>query len=129
MISIYDTATLDTALAQAMKAELRSHIERHINLARKNGLAADATHILVIEPGDNERTIEDEIGFSPVIDSDGRCHGDPAFVPYWAHLQDQGDHYELIDTIGNSGFAFIILVPKLPGVWPELLALCREHAR
>jgi len=128
MISIYDTTSLEIARNQPLEPELRVHIDRHLELARQNGLADDATHILVVQPGDTERTIEDEIGFSPVIDMEGRRHGDPAFVPYWAHLQDRGDHFEIVETIGNSGFAFIILVLKTEGVWPELLALCREHA-
>ena len=55
MISIYDTDSLTIALAQPMQTDLRGQIERHIDLARQNGLAADATHLLVIEPGDTER--------------------------------------------------------------------------
>lgn len=47
-------------------------------------------------------------------------------VLYWDHLQDRGDHFELIDTIGNSGFAFILLIDK--AAWPELVAMCRAHA-
>lgn len=127
MISIYDTATLTAALAQPMKAELRGHIERHILLARQNGLAADATHLVVIQPGDTERQIEAETGFSPVVDQQGLRYGDPGFIPYWDHLQDLGDHFELIDTIGNSGFAFILLIEQAEGVWSELLALCQQH--
>lgn len=127
MISIYDTASLREALAQPMKAELRSHIERHIRLARQNGLADDATHIVVIQPGDTENQIEAETGFSPVVDLQGLRFGDAGFIPYWDNLQDLGDHYELIQTIGNSGFAFVLLIEQAEGMWPELLALCQQH--
>ncbi len=45
------------------------------------------------------------------------------------HLEDHGGWFELISTVGNDGFAFVLIVRDREGVDPELLALCRAHAQ
>jgi hypothetical protein len=36
--------------------------------------------------------------------------------------------WELVYTVANDGFAFLVLVQDAPGVLPDLLALCRAAA-
>jgi hypothetical protein len=96
---------------------------------RKAGLL-DLTHILVIEPGDTEQAIVDAIGFSPLVSPlDGWRYGSNNFHPYWdGPVWRHDGWFELIVTVGNDGFAFILLIADEPGMLPELLDLCREFA-
>lgn len=128
MLSIYDTASAKEALNQPLDPDLRAAITAKLEQAKAAGLA-DLTYILVIQPGDTEAAIIDEIGFSPLCNpTDGIRFGEPDFQPYWAWLQDAGGWYELIVTVGNSGFAYLLFVMKAEGVLPDLLAMCAAYA-
>ncbi|MBA3510454.1 hypothetical protein [Sphingomonas sp.] len=89
----------------------------------------DLTHLLVVEAGDTEESIVEAAGFSPLTNTlDGRRFGSAGFEPQFEWLSDVGGHYELIQTVGNDGFAFHIFIPDREGVDPELLALCRNYS-
>ena len=81
---------------------------------------ANLTHILVIQPGDTEAQIIEAIGFSPLV---SRMDGN-RLQPDWDYLVQHAEWHELIYTVGNSGFAFIVFVERADGVLPEMLALC-----
>lgn len=126
MLSIYDGATALMALDQPLDPVLRNIINDRLTDAAAIGLA-DQTHIIVIQVGDTEAMVVREIGWSPLIDpmSEAR-YGEPDFQPYWAWFQDLGGWYELLHTVGNSGFAYIFLIEQAAGTVPELLDMCRE---
>lgn len=127
MLSIHDTASAEEALNQPLDPDLRKCISAKLEQAQAAGLA-DLTHILVIQPGDTEATIIGEIGFSPLCNPlDGDRFGHPDFQPYWAWLHDAGGWYEIIVTVGNAGFAYLIFVTKEEGVLSDLLAMCSAH--
>jgi hypothetical protein len=127
MLSLYDEATTKAALALPIDRDLRALLTTRIIHYAAAGLAA-ATHILVIQPGDTESEIEREIGFYPTTNIiDGICSGSAAFHPFWDWLQDLAGWFEMIVTVGDSGFAYILLIEDADGVDPTLLALCRAH--
>ncbi len=69
----------------------------------------------------------EEIGWSPLVDPlTEERFGSADFEPYWAWLQDLGGWFELLHPVANSGFAYILLISRAPGVLPELLAMCEE---
>lgn len=127
MLSIYDRATALDAFDQPLDPVLRSILSDRLTHAAAIGLA-DQTHIIVIRPGDTEAMLVEEIGWSPLIDpmSEAR-YGEPGFQSYWAWFQDLGGWYELLHTVGNSGFAYLLLIEEAEGVWPELLEMCRDR--
>lgn len=128
MLSIYDEASASDVLARPLNPTLQSLISDRLHDAEVIELG-ELTHILVIEPGDTEEAIRDELGWSPLENVlDGCRFGTADFVPYWSWLQDLGGWYEMIVTVGNSGFAFILLIERTNGVLPELLRLCREFS-
>jgi len=59
---------------------------------------------------------------------DGARFGSTDFRPHHDWLEDHGGWFELIFTVGNSGFAFVLFVEAADGADPELLALCRTYA-
>lgn len=128
MLSLHDPASRDTALRLPLARNLRSRIAHRLAQAEANGLT-DLTHIVAIGPGDTERGIIDEIGFSPVVDVLHDCRfGSVGFQPYWQDLTLVDGIFDLVVTMGNAGFAYILLVEDREGVWPELRTMCRFHA-
>ena len=85
---------------------------------------ADLTHILVIQPRDTEAQIIDAIGFSPLV---SRMDGN-RLQPDWDYIEPHPGWWELIYTVGDSGFAFLVFVERADGVLPELRALCESGA-
>jgi hypothetical protein len=91
---------------------------------------AELTHILVIQPGDEEAEIEQEIGFRPTRNPvDGVPYGAREFCPYWSWLEDLGPAYELLHTVGDEGFAYLIFVEAAEGVPAAILSMCQDYAR
>lgn len=88
------------------------------------------THLALVEVGDTEKSIVEEIGFSPLVNAlDDKRFGMEGFVLPFDWLEDHGGYFELIMTVGNDGFAFTLFVRDREGVDPELLSMCRTHAR
>jgi hypothetical protein len=128
MLSLHDKASMEAALASPLDNRLRQLLADRIEDAAKTDLLG-LTHLLVVQAGDCEHTITEEICLSPLTNpSDGVPFGSPEFVPLWDWLQQHDGWFEMIITVGNSGFAFILLIEDAEGVQPELLDLCRLYA-
>jgi hypothetical protein len=128
MLSLYEEATTKAALALPIDPDLRGLLTTRIVHYAAAGLAS-ATHILVIQPGDTESDIEREVGFYPTTNIiNGVRSGSAAFHPFWDWLQDLGGWFEMIVTVGDGGFAYILLIQDADGVDPELRNLCHTHA-
>jgi hypothetical protein len=86
------------------------------------------THLLIIEAGDSEQDIVDEVAFSPLVSSiEGIPYGCPRFEAPFDWMQAHPGWFELIQTFGD-GFAFSVWVADDKGTDPRLLAMCREFA-
>ncbi len=111
------TASVDPTLRQLLADRVHDWIATDL---------LDLTHLLIVEPGDTEEALVDAIGFLPLVNPlDGLRFGSEGYVPHFEWLSDVGGYFELIQTVGNSGFAFVLLVQDAEGVDPELLSLCR----
>ena len=80
----------------------------------------DLTHILIIQSGDTEAEIIDAIGFSPWV---SRMDGN-RLQPDWDSIEQHPGFWELLYTVGDSGFAFLVFIARADGVLPELISLC-----
>ena len=127
-MSLYDKISIAAAMGQPLDPALKALLEIRLNQVAKADLL-DLTHILVIQPGDTEAQIIAEIGFSPLVEPlAGVRFATTGFYPHWAWLHDLGGWYEMIVTVGDSGFAFILLIERGLGVIPELIAMCGHYA-
>lgn len=80
----------------------------------------ELTHILVVEPGDTETQIIEAIGFSPLVSRiDGICG-----QPDWDWIEFHTGWTELVYTVGDSGFAYILFVADGGS---DLATLCQQH--
>ena len=124
MITIY--AEQD---AQALTDEvLRRLVRRRLIKAKENGLK-NLTCIAVIEPADSEQTMINELGFSPLRNPLSNTRfGEPDFIPAWDWLERHRGWYELIFTVGDEGFAYIIFV-KIGAKESDLTRMCERYVR
>ncbi len=84
----------------------------------------DYTHVLVVEAGDTESEIVDAIGFSPLVSRIDGIRNQPD----WDWLERHEGWWELLYTVGNDGFAYILLVEDAEGEPSALASLCRHHS-
>lgn len=112
-------ATLDESLPTALQARLQR--------IASNDELLDLTCVAIIEAGDSEQDIVNELGWSPLIHPIDEIRFDqPGFEPYWAHLHDHGGWFELAHPVGNDGFAYVLLIEDAGG--GDLQRLCRRYA-
>jgi hypothetical protein len=128
MLSLPNRVSIEAALRLPLDPYLHTLLVDTWRRAEAPDLL-NLTHILVIQSGDGEASIEEAIGFSPLVNPiDGARFGTAPFQPYWSWHQDLDGWYEMIVAVGDSGFAFIVLIAKAKGVWPELLQLCEQYS-
>jgi len=103
---------------------VRGFIQQRIELMRDGGDydPEEQGYFIVIEPGDRAEDVQANTG-CPL-----GCFGDEDFAPMFEYVEDQGDFYEIVYIFNDSGFAHIVIVPKLPGIDPRLIQLCGEYA-
>ena len=84
--------------------------------------------MIIIEAGDSLQNIEEEIGFSILINLfDDIIYPDPDFMPSCEALEDHGGCYEMLFILSDGDEAIEIFIPKA-GVDPLLLAMCSQFA-
>ena len=118
-----DLPELDSQLA-ALHQPLEQNLHKLLHGRIQDALAlelGDLTHFVVIEPGDAEGDILDALGFSPLVSRIDGIH----LQPDWDWIERHEGWWELVYTVSNDGFAFILFVQDAPGVLPDLLDLCR----
>lgn len=126
MLSLYDINTMSAALLLPLDPALHRLLSDRIRDAVACELE-ELTHILVVEPGDGEGDFIREAAFSPFWNALSETrYGDPDHFPPWDWAGKQEGYFEWIKTVGDSGFAFLVLVPDREGIDAMLLAMCRE---
>ncbi|MXO74839.1 hypothetical protein GRI40_06345 [Altererythrobacter aerius] len=112
MLTMYDDATLEVALKAVPASAIRDTLMRVVHDAKACDLWS-LTCVLVIETGDDGAELRETLGFDPLT---GPLH-EPGttFEPYWSRLERHSDHYEMLITAGNEGFAYFVLVPDNTG--------------
>ncbi|MBJ6121376.1 hypothetical protein [Sphingomonas mollis] len=110
MMHLYDAATMAHALTLDLEPQLRKLLTDHIaTLVTPDYDLTDYTEYLVVEAGDTEADIIRHVGFSPLTEPiDGIRFGDDGFHPFWDWLVRHDGWFEMIVTVGNSGFALIM---------------------
>ncbi len=108
-------AVLDQPLDKVLRILLEDRLADSIHCALQ-----DLTHLLVVEASDTEQQIIEAVGFSPLvtrIDNRPNC-------PDWDWIERHDGYFELLYTVGNSGFAYILLVEDAED--SPLAQLCRR---
>ncbi len=86
-------------------------------------------YIVIAEPGDDVKALEEETGCPIFSDWFGESHyPDDDFTQSFEYLDDTPLCYEMVFILNDSGFAILVFVPKLTGIDADLLNMCRENA-
>jgi len=106
--------------------QIDPHIRRLIQ-QRYTELGPEGTCMVVVEPGDRVVELEQLIN-CPILHNliDDVPFGDPGFSPSFEILEDHGSFYEMVFIFSEDGIE--ILIPKIPGIDTDLLALCELYA-
>jgi hypothetical protein len=129
MLSVRDEASLLRALELPIDDRLKHLLrERRTQLGYDFDLT-ELAHFLIVQPNDELSAIEQALGFSVLVNQvDGSRFGDPDFSPSSEWIADHGFCFEAVFIFEDSGFGHVLLVPNLPAVNAELIALCSQHA-
>jgi hypothetical protein len=129
MLTYIDAAAIAAAPTTApVQADLRKLLAERVHDWSVCELL-DLTYVVIVEETDTERTLLDAVGYSPLINCPaGKRFGDEGFTPSFDWLKLEGDFYELIETVGNDGAAFVVFSPNRDDIDPALLHLCRTYA-
>lgn len=126
LLHLYDRATITGSLRLPLDSELHQLLATRVDHLSAAGLL-DMSEIVVVGADTTEPEIVAAIGFTPLVDLEGRRFGQPGFCPMLDYVARVSPSYhEAIVAIGNSGFAFQLLIHDSAA--PELVALCREQA-
>lgn len=124
MITLPDREAILAALINPALTDVRPIFE---HLARNDDLL-DLTCVAIVGCDDTERDIIEAIGWSPLVHPiDEIRSNDPSFQPYWDFLLRHDRHFGLIHSVGNDGFAYMLLIANEGD--GELVRMCREFAK
>lgn len=85
--------------------------------------------MVVIDPGDRFDELERVTGVDVLADVFGETRfGDPDFVPAAEAIEEHQACYELVFVFTDDGYGIEIFVPKIEGIDPRLIAMCRQFA-
>ncbi len=122
MLTITDGGSLTRALSSSLDPGIKGLLR-----LRCEQLGGDIEHharFLLAEPGDDLESLEAELGF-PIF-------GEPelSFAPEW--VADEEGLLEAVWILTDCGFAHVAVVPRGPGISPQLIevfaAYASEHA-
>jgi len=126
VLHLHDRNGLLAALALPLDPELLGLLQTRVGHLEAQNLL-DMTEIVVVDADTTEAEMVEAIGFAPLVDLDGRRFGQPGFCSPLEYVSKVSSSYhEAIVPVGNSGFAFHLLIRDAAD--PALVALCRDRA-
>lgn len=120
MMNFPTFADLESAVEKLELSNLKTLLADRLADTIHCGLQ-DFTHVLVVEAEDSEAQIVEAIGFSPLQTRIDGIRNQPD----WDWLERHEGWWELLYTVGNDGFAYILLVEDDDR--SPLALLCREE--
>jgi hypothetical protein len=123
---MHDQASWTHALSLPLDAELNALLTARFRLLQADGLL-DMTDAMVVTADTTEADLMNNVGWTPLIDPDGRRYGDADFIQPFDYVYQASRSYLIaVQIVGNAGHAFEIIIAD--DADPALVALCREHA-
>lgn len=119
MLTITDGVSLSRALTTSIDPRLKQLLTDRIQQLDVEDLST-AARFIIVQPGDTLDDLEKELGFLIAGDHER------GFDPEW--VADHGTFYEAVWILTDDGFAHVVLVPREPGISPDLLDFCATYA-
>ena len=126
LLHLYDRLSIEGSLVLPLDHELHALLAARVTHLRAESLL-DMSEIVVVAADTVEAELVAAIGFTPLVDADGQRHGEPGFCAAFDYVARVSPNYhEAIVCVGNSGFAYQLLVHR--GADAGLVALMQELA-
>jgi hypothetical protein len=127
MLVLSTTAAMERALSSPLDPDLK-----RLLTTRRDQLGGDIGGIarfVVMQSGDKATNLDSVLGFSVFQNPiDASFFGEPNFTPTWEWIKDHGFAFECVWIWDDSGYAYVLIVPKQKGIEPALIELCTTFA-
>jgi len=131
MIELRSTECILVACQPSSETSLCKIINQRLTQLTEDGGGdvADIAHFLIVQAGDDDRSVKGELGFS-ILENlvDGARFGNPEFEPSWEWIMRHEGWFELVYVLSDDGFGWVVLIQDDEAVDADLLAVCREYA-
>ena len=111
--------------------ELRNLIEKTMRDLSPDGPydPDELGYFLIVQPGDSLDILSAQIGFSLMVNRwTGIEFGHAGFTPSFELVQEHAGYYEILFIVSDDGYGVEVFIPKVEGVDPALLAMCKRYA-
>jgi hypothetical protein len=112
--------------------DIRQLVQQRIDdLGGDKFSSADLGYILVIEPGpgDTLEAIQVQVDFDILSNRwTGLRYDQEGFTPSFEFIEDVGFCYDMVFIVSDTGWGIEVFVPKVEGISPELLDMCKRFA-
>jgi hypothetical protein len=111
-------------------SDIRQLVQKRIDdLGGHNFNSTELGYILVIEPGDTLEAIQAQIGFDILSNRwTGLRYDQENFTPSFEFIEDFGFCFDAVWIVSDTGWGIEAIVPKVVGIPPELLDMCKRFA-
>lgn len=122
--------SINAEIESSSDPEVARLLAQHVQFAiESDDLDIALLTVLMVEPGDTLQTIDSAMnGQFLANDFAGQRYGDPEFKPAFETFEEYPTFYEMLFVQSDEGQCLVVLVPKGPGIDPEILTLCAQHA-
>lgn len=126
MVHAFDSTSWAHALSLPLDPELGALLAARNRLLDADGLLG-MTDAVVVTADTTEANLIDAIGWTPLVDPDGRRHDAPGFIQPFDYVYQASRSYHIaVQLVGNAGHAFELIISD--DADPALVALCRQQA-
>ncbi len=86
-------------------------------------------YFVIVQPGDSLATINAQIGFDILANRwTGIRYDQPGYTQAFEVLDEHAGYFEMVFVLSDDGFGIEVFIPKVDGVDPELLSMCKRYA-
>ena len=121
-----DNSSITAEIASNPDSHIADQLSLHLQFAiESEDFDLELLTVLMVEPGDALPTVDAAMNGQLLADHYfGKRFGDPDFKPCFETLEEYPTFYEMLFVQSDEGRCLTALIPKSPGVDPELLAIC-----
>lgn len=115
---------ISTTHDHALAKRLRQQVE-----FMSDDQSEESLTVFIVEPGDTLQEVDAAMNHQLLVnDYSGRRYTEDGFIPCFETLVEFATFYEMFFVEGGGEVGTSVVIPKMPEVDPELLALCIRHA-
>jgi hypothetical protein len=115
---------------QISNLAIKALVQQRINdIGREAFDSEDVGYFIVVEATDTIAAINAQVGFDILRNGfTGIRFDEPGYGRFFEFIEEFSSCYDMVIVISDDGFGVELFIPKIEGVDPDLLAMCRMYA-